>query len=240
MSHPHVSVLLAACCGKAYIAEQIASILPQLHPGDELLISDDSPAGDAATKEAVQSFGDPRIHYLAGPRQGVVKNIEFLLGQARGGILVLSDQDDVWLPGKLACARAQLRQNFPALLHHNAKVTDARLQITNDSLWRQNGARPGHNLLRNGYTGCCMAFNRALLPYLLPFPEHIPMHDQWIGLRAEQLQRRGQGVVRWVAEPYLLYRRHAETQTGHGSSLLQKLKWRFSVMRALSRSYFKR
>ena len=33
--------------------------------------------------------------------------------------------------------------------------------------------------------GCCMAFNRDLLKYVLPFPKSIAMHDLWIGLNAE-------------------------------------------------------
>ena len=219
-----ISVLLAAYCGETYIAEQIASILPQLEDGDELLISDDSPEGCAATREAIPA--DPRIRYMQGPGRGVIKNVEYLLGQARGNILVLCDQDDVWLPGKLDLARNM----DTLLLLHDAKLTDEHLHVTEESFLRALGVKPGfwRNLLKNGYTGCCMALRRELLPYILPFPAGIPMHDQWIGLRA---QRRGR--VTWVYEPYILHRRHGETQTGHGSTLRQKIAWRWRLIKAL-------
>jgi len=222
----NISVLLAAHCGEKFIAEQIASILPQLEEADELLVSDDSPEGDISTRDIVQSFDDPRIRYTQGPRQGVIKNVEFLLGQAQGDILVLCDQDDVWLPGKLERTRILLDPAKPELLAHSAILTDEGLRETGEI----QSTTPGllRNLIRNSYTGCCMAFTRALLPYILPFPENIPMHDQWIALRAEKF-----GRVRVVDEPYILHRRHGETQTGRGSTLKQKLQWRWEMAKAL-------
>ena len=224
-----ISVLLAAWCGERFIGEQIASILPQLEEGDELLVSDDSPEGHAATREAVRAFGDPRIHYMRGPRRGVIKNVEFLLGRARGGILVLSDQDDVWLPGKLEKTREFLSEEGSALLAHGAAITDEALRETGEV----QGATPGllRNLVKNSYTGCCMAFTRALLPHILPFPDDIPMHDQWIALRAEKC-----GRVHVAGEPYILHRRHDNTQTGQGSTLKQKLRWRLHMLTALRKA----
>ena len=40
-----ISVAMAAYDGEKYIGEQIESILPQLGAGDEVVISDDNPAG---------------------------------------------------------------------------------------------------------------------------------------------------------------------------------------------------
>ncbi|MCL2195011.1 MAG: glycosyltransferase [Oscillospiraceae bacterium] len=210
-----ISVLLTAYCGDAYLGEQVASILPQLAPGDELLISDDSP-------EMTLQFADPRVRYLQGPRQGVIANVEFLLTQARGDVLVLCDQDDVWLPGKLNAAR-ELQDC--TLLVHAAYTADEHLNITG-----RVQARPGmlRNIVRNSYIGCYMAFTRELLPHILPFPPGIPMHDQWIALQAE---RHGQVIVH--DEPLILWRRHSGTQTGHRTTLRQKIAWRWRLIRAL-------
>jgi len=223
-----ISVLLAAYCGEAYIAEQVASILPQLEAHDELLVSDDSPEGETAARTIVLSFEDPRVRYMAGPRQcSTTKNIAFLLGRANGDIFVLCDQDDVWLPGKLAKTRELLNRAEPALLHHDAYTTDEHLNKTG-----RTHARPGllRNLLRNSYTGCCMAFTKELLPHVLPFPQNIPMHDQWIGLRAER-----HGHVQFLDEPLILWRRHTGTQTGKGSRFTQKIVWRLQMARALTK-----
>jgi len=233
-----ISVLLAAYRGEKHIARQIASILPQLEPGDELLISDDSPVNDNATYEAIKKalpcdddpfYDDINVEYSMGPQQGVINNVESLLEDARGDILVLCDQDDVWLPGKLEKTRELLNVAKPALLAHSAILTDEALNETGGRQY----AKPGllRNLVKNSYTGCCMAFTRALLPHILPFPENIPMHDQWIGLRAEKF-----GQVHVVDEPYILHRRHGDTQTGQGSTLKQKLQWRWSMAMALKNS----
>jgi len=229
-----VSVLLAAYCDTAcceFITEQMASILPQLGEHDELLVSDDSPEGCVAVKEAARAFDDPRVRYMEGPRQGTIRNIEFLLGEARGRILVLSDQDDVWLPGKLERVRELLPAGEPAVLLHDAKVTDAQLNVVTESLFAQRGVRPGflRNFIKNGYTGCCMAMTKELLPYILPFPAGIPMHDQWIGLRGERAAR-----VIFLREALILYRRHAGAQTGQAATgVWQKIRWRTGMAKAL-------
>jgi len=36
-----------------------------------------------------------------------------------------------------------------------------------------------------------------------------------------------------VDEPYILHRRHGDTQTGQGSTLRQKLQWRWGMLKAL-------
>ncbi len=229
-----ISVLLAAYCDKRYLTEEIKSILPQMADDDELLISDDSPSGCTITRDAALAFQDPRIRCLQGPRRGVIRNVEFLLGQAQGSILVLSDQDDVWLPDKLSRTRECLGGVCkPALLLHNAKLTDEALQPTGETLFQQRKAAPGYlrNLLRNSYTGCCMAFTRELLPYVLPFPQGLPMHDQWIGMRAEQV-----GTVTFEQTPLILHRRHEGAQTNRSGSLRQKILWRFHIASALRRA----
>jgi glycosyltransferase involved in cell wall biosynthesis len=226
-----ISVLLTAYCGEKYIGEQVASILPQLQPGDELLISDDSP--DNATHDAIfkvvdcldDSFFDENIcitYSAFNENPGVIGNVEHLLERARGDIIVLCDQDDVWLPGKLDHVRDL---QGCALFVHAAHTTDECLNITGKVC-----AKPGllRNIMRNTYTGCCMAFTRELLPRVLPFPNNIPMHDQWIALQAEK-----HGRVTVQDEPLILWRRHAGTQTGQHTTLRQKITWRIALIKAL-------
>ena len=49
-----ISVALAANNGEKYIGEQIESILPQLGRDDEIVVSDDNPAGK--TRAAVEFY----------------------------------------------------------------------------------------------------------------------------------------------------------------------------------------
>ena len=54
-----LSVCMATYNGENYLREQLESILPQLEPGDELVISDDSSTDK--TLEIISSFADNRI-----------------------------------------------------------------------------------------------------------------------------------------------------------------------------------
>ena len=49
-----ISVALAAYNGEKYIGEQIESILPQFGRDDEIVVSDDNPAGK--TRAAVEFY----------------------------------------------------------------------------------------------------------------------------------------------------------------------------------------
>ena len=74
-----------------------------------------------------------------------------------------------------------------------------------------------------------MAFRRELLERILPFPESLPMHDQWIGLMAEK-----SGTVRLLRMPLLLYRRYEGTVTkDRHAGMLKMLKWRAEITREL-------
>ena len=224
-----VSVCMAAYRGERYIEAQIRSILSELREGDELLVSDDAPGGE--TERIVRAFAqaDARVRYLRGEGRGVVRNFERVLSAASGDVLFLSDQDDVWLPGKVEAVLREI-ENGACLVVHDATVTDELLQTLAPSFFALRGSRPGflHNILRNSYMGCCMALTRPVLERALPFPPNLPMHDQWLGLTAEKL-----GRVRFLPTPYLLYRQHGGNVTGGRTSPVQKLRWRLALLRAL-------
>ena len=224
-----ISVCMAAYHGEKYIDSQMRSVLGQLSKGDELLVSDDAPGGETERIVCTLAAEDPRVRYLKGPGQGVVRNFESVLSAADGDVLFLCDQDDVWLPGKAEKVCAAIRDGA-CLVLHDAKVTDAALHVTEESFFRLHGSKPGflRNFVRNSYMGCCMAFTREVAQKSLPFPENIPMHDQWIGLTAEK-----SGKVCFLQEPLLLYRQHGGNVTGGKTSLRQKLLWRLSLLRAL-------
>lgn len=224
-----VSVCLAAYHGERFLRAQMESILPQLREDDELLVSDDDPGG--GTERIVREFAasDSRVRVLAGPGKGAVRNFESVLTEARGDVLFLCDQDDVWQPDKVSAVLREIGRGADLVLH-DAAVTDAELHVTAPSFFALHGSRPGfvRNFLRNSYMGCCMAFTREIAQRALPFPDGIPMHDQWIGLIAEQ-----RGKVCFLPEPLILYRQHGGNVTGGKTSFRQKLVWRVSLLRAL-------
>ncbi|MDR3307537.1 MAG: glycosyltransferase [Coriobacteriales bacterium] len=226
-----VSVALAARNGSAYLAEQVASILPQLKSGDELVISVDPSTDDTlglATQLASQTS---LITVLDGPGQGIASNFQNALTACTGTHIFLSDHDDLWFPTKVSDVLEAFKATGAALILHDAEVVDATLNTIAPSFFKQRGSRPGYtrNILKNSYIGCCMAFCSSLKPLILPFPSTIPMHDQWIGLIAEK-----HGGTYFLNKPLVKYRRHAQNATtATHASLSQMLTWRRDLITQL-------
>ena len=226
-----ISVALAAYKGESFIEEQLRSILAQLSPCDEVVVSDDFPQGK--TKDVVVRIGkeDGRIRYVEGPGKGLIKNFENAINVCTGDYIFLADQDDVWLPDKVEKVCEKLDAGADLVLH-NAMVTDGKLKIENTSFFKSHGTKTGffNNIVKNSYMGCCMAFRKGLKEKIMPFPENLPMHDQWIGLIAEKT-----GKVSLVEKPLILYRRHGNNMTGGQTSLKQKIMWRISIAREVKK-----
>lgn len=226
-----VSVVIAAYNGEKYIREQLLSVLKQLSENDEVIISDDNPY--TGTYEAVKGFieSDGRIRYIKGPGKGVIKNFENAISAAEGDYIFLCDQDDVWLDGKVKAVSKEL-DNGAVVVMHDAIVTDESLNPVRQSFFEAMGSGTGiiKNIIKNTYIGCCMAFSKSLKPFILPFPDDLPMHDQWIGLAGEKA-----GRVALIKEPLIYYRRHSGAVTGGRTSFSQKLKWRISIIKAVMR-----
>jgi len=206
-----ISVCMATYNGELFVRRQLETILPQLAPGDELVISDDSSTD--ATVGIIKSFNDQRIRLFEDQTfRSPVLNFEFALRQARGEIILLSDQDDVWLPNKLDTVRELFRGEVarPFLVVLDGVVVDENDREIYPSVSQKLNAGPGFwkNLYDNRYLGCCMAFSRDLLARALPFPRNIPMHDMWLGQLCERI-----GYTQFVPVVTMKYRKHGASMT---------------------------
>lgn len=180
-----ISVAMVTYQGAEFLAAQLDSILPQLGPSDELVISDDGSTD--GTKRILKEYQKraPLIRLLKGPGCGVKKNVEHVLSHCRGEYIFLADQDDLWRPQKVASVMEQFAKTGAMLVLHDAAVFEREpSKPMVDSFYQFRGSRPGvaKNILKNSYIGCCMAFRRPLLFYVLPIPGDLEMHDQWIGV----------------------------------------------------------
>lgn len=210
-----VSICMTTYNGARFLREQLDSILSQMNECDELIISDNGSSD--ATMILLNSYADPRINIFTFDERGVVFNFENALKRARGKFIFLADQDDVWLPGRLDIMVNALKMSD--LVLGNAIVVNEDLCVSKPPLGLFDLNYPSHgilsNLVKNSFTGCCMAFNRKILSASLPFPKNIPMHDWWIGVLALRL-----GKVSYISEPTILYRRHG----GNASTLTSSSK----------------
>lgn len=223
---------MATCDGETRIDAQLRSILDQLGPDDEVVV------GDASSRDStlarIEAFQDPRVRILRGiPRGHVPTTFEAALRECRGEFVFLSDQDDVWLPTKVACCLAALEQNTSTLLVHDARVVDSNLATLAPSFFAARGFRPGfwRNLAKPGYLGCAVVFHRRLLEFALPFPGNVPMHDWWLGLMAER-----HGGVGVLDDSLILHVRHganANFDPGRSPySILERLRFRLVLLGA--------
>lgn len=231
-----ISVCIATFNGEKYIKEQLESILPQLAPTDEIVISDDGSTDN--TLPIIKSLQDDRIHILQGPQlHSPTLNFENALKAAKGEDIFLADQDDVWKERKVEICLQELT-HYDCVIS-DAEVTDAHLRVTFPSLFKILHVRKNkyyNILLKNGYTGCCMAFKRHILERALPFPKEIPMHDIWIGNIAAFHYH-----VVFIHDKLIYFRRHQEANScnGRGSrySICQKIRFRWQIIKNLIISY---
>ncbi|MCA9368060.1 glycosyltransferase family 2 protein [Candidatus Kaiserbacteria bacterium] len=104
-----VSVIIPTFNRSHYLRQAIISVLTQTYPDFEILVVDDGSTDDTAT--VVTEFDDPRIIYLYQENAGRSAARNRGLGTARGEFIGFLDDDDLYLPDKLAQQVAFLDQN---------------------------------------------------------------------------------------------------------------------------------
>lgn len=96
---PQVSVIIPAYNGERYIAEAIESVLNQTYLNYEIIVVDD---GSIDNTRAVLEPYFNRIRYIYQENQGVAAARNRGIREAKGELIAFLDQDDYFLPEKLA------------------------------------------------------------------------------------------------------------------------------------------
>lgn len=205
---------MGAYQGERYIALQLRSILSQLSGDDEIVVVDDG-STDRTCSE-VCAFQDPRLVLIRhAENHGVLRTFEEALSRARGEIVFLADQDDLWLPNKVETVLNAFA-NAPEvmLVASDAVLIDEDGTKIGDSFYAKRGKfRAGlwSNLLVGKFHGCTMAFRSTLLQSALPFPPgNLVHHDTWIGC----VNALTGGKTRYIPDALVAYRRHSTNVTG--------------------------
>lgn len=232
-----VDILMATYNGQQFLSEQIDSILTQTHSNIHLYIRDDGSQDD--TRKIIQEkkalYPTKITHVPAEVRLGIIGNFSALMEQSKAEYVMFSDQDDIWLPNKIAYTLSKLHSleithgtKCPLLVHTDLQVVDEKLKVLDLSFWNYSKLNPKRShtlnklLMQNVITGCTMMMNRALVDLSKPIPKEVMMHDWWIGLVAAAM-----GKVDTVNEPTILYRQHGKNQLGAKKERLFPLINRF-------------
>ncbi|HUR91705.1 MAG TPA: glycosyltransferase family 2 protein [Gemmatimonadaceae bacterium] len=221
-----VLIVLAAYNGARFIGAQIESIRAQTWREWRLLVRDDGSSD--ATLSIVRHFAekDHRITVLEpdGLRAGPWGNFGILMqhGVAAGcEYLLLSDQDDVWVPDKIERSLMVLQAREKARGHAGPVLVHSDLKVVDDELRPIFASYRAHQrvlydrveplrtlLLHNAPMGCTIAVNRALMDFALPLPAQVP-HDWWLAQCAAAT-----GDVLDIPDALVLYRQHGGNVVG--------------------------
>jgi glycosyltransferase involved in cell wall biosynthesis len=246
---PHVAVLMATYNGAEFLPRQLDSLSAQTHENWRLWVSDDGSTD--ATLDILRRYqevwGAEKLHISPGPQKGFQHN--FLSLTAREEIsadyYAWSDQDDIWLPEKLARALERLgslnADGQPALYCGRT--------IWIDGQGREVGLSPLMNhcppSFKNALVQCMggantMVFNQAARALIAAQPGlAVTTHDWW----AYQLVTGCGGLVFYDREPMVRYRQHGGNLIGKNRGLrprwnrLRKVltgDWRHLVGRQLA------
>jgi glycosyltransferase involved in cell wall biosynthesis len=232
---------MATWNGSKYVAMQLASILPQIAEQDEIVVVDDKSADD--TVGIIRRLEDPRIRIIQHTENlGVVRSFEDAVRAARGELIFLSDQDDLWVAEKvesfLHAFNADPRVTIVASAVQRIDEGGAPLQISRQQTQPRFRAGFLANMVRNHYQGSAMAFRSSIRSWILPFPAGHEdcqlLHDLWIGV----VNAWHGGKVAYLETPLLLYRRHGANLSGTMSFRRQAEK-RIRLLSALYRAWRK-
>lgn len=215
--------------GEKYLREQVDSILGEDKIDVTLLVRDDGSKDNTVSilKEYVKEHDN--IVLRNESNVGFIKSFGKLIDYAATEFIdydcyAFADQDDVWLPEKLALGAdclSKLDNNEPNLFCCNSKIIDGEGKYTG-KLFVENNVifTKGNILTSNMLQGCSMIFNYAAV---LRYHSHkqYGLHDRWMFFICKFF-----GTVIYDHNPHFLYRIHGDNAIGgqNHKTPLQKFK----------------
>ncbi|ASF48170.1 glycosyltransferase family 2 protein [Methylovulum psychrotolerans] len=203
---PLVSIILATYNGERFLSEQVESLLRQTYQNIEIIAVDD--ASTDSTPALLDRYAARYPHFRAvkNPTNlGHAKNFEqgFLLAQ--GDYIAPCDQDDIWLPDKIAVLLAHIGDH--AIAYGDSEFIDSAGRRLGSKMSDTKNLTDFDNPLMYievgiSALGHAMLMTRQLVQAAAPFPA-IFSHDNWLGFVASF-----NGSVKFVDQVLVQYRRH--------------------------------
>mgnify|MGYP005837720585 CR=1 FL=1 len=212
---PLVSVVIPTYNRAQFLREAIESVLAQTFTGWELIVVDNGSTDGTATLCA--SYG-PKLTYLLEQRQGPAAARNRGIAAARGEFVAFLDDDDIWLPEKLA-RQLELMEQFPAA---GVVGCGQRCMDLSGRVFYTEPGKPRYELaelkLRCGPVGTTSGalVRKACLEELGGFDEGLRFNEDWdLWLR---IVRRYE--LRGVVEPLVVRRIHDLPRPRYQNDLL--------------------
>jgi len=218
-----ISVAMCTYNGEFFLQDQLNSIRSQIRLPDELIVVDDCSTDTTINilNQFVNRHLFPIFVYQNDKNLGATKNFEKAINLCSGDIIVLSDQDDVWMPDKLAEIERVFKENSDiGYVFSNAEIVDKKMRSLGYTLWEAVGftSRQFHQyqkgnqvkilLSHNVVTGDTMAFRSYFRNLIIPIPD-LWIHDYWIAFILSSISK---GFP--INKQLIKYRQHPNQHIG--------------------------
>lgn len=209
-------------------ARQLRSLQAQTLGAFRCLVVADG-GSDAVRAQMIDAVGDDDRFEVIGfeERVGFYRNFERGLAAvpADAAWVALSDQDDVWMPDKLATLVPALQD--AALVSGQARVVTYPEGVVVTASTARREVDATSLVLENQFSGALCVLRRSLLDVALPFPA-LPgpaqVHDHWLAVCAAATD--GTRVVDRVVQDYV---QHTANVLGEADAA--RLGWRETLRR---------
>lgn len=230
---PVVQILVSTWNGREYLAALLDSLLAQQTDAPIRILARDDGSSDG-TRELLAAYAadNPCLRIIEGRNLGVIGSFHELLKSADpdARLFMFCDQDDVWLPDKVAaaldCMTAEVEAPEPVLYCARSMVTDEGLEPTGPTV-DHDGPSFANALVQNIAPGHTMMFNRPLLEAARDHyaGEAMIMHDHWAYLIGA-----GLGRVHFDHAWHTLYRSHGDNVIGYNVGPAARAKYRVEAL----------
>ena len=237
-AEPKVVVLMSAYNGEKYIQEQIESILAQTYSNMKIYVRDDG-SKDQTLNILEKYENDNKIVLLKGENKGFIGSFFSLLKECeKADYYAWCDQDDIWLPEKIARAVERLEKNkndVPTLYFSDYDYYDQNMHFQKHGLDHKRGPSFANSLMDCISLGVNSVFNHKARGMMLEkIPKHSCGHDWWTYMVCAAFGN----VIYDRGYVSVKYRRLEESVSPGGKSFIATQIWRFKKF--FVNDYFKK
>lgn len=232
-----VHILMGIRNGAAFLPEQLQSLAAQTCPDWRLTCSDDgSTDGSPALVQAFAATVRQPVTIRPGPQKGFAENFLSLVRDLPDdtGPVAFADQDDIWLPEKLARALSSLPDDAPALYGAATVIWTPHLNLQRPTAPLRHPPCFANALVENFATGNTMVLNPQAALLLRDASRRLgPVyaHDWWAYAFLSGIGAR----MVYDPQPCLLYRQHQANEIGAGETFLKRQRRNLAVGQGLYR-----
>jgi glycosyltransferase involved in cell wall biosynthesis len=211
-----ISIAMATYNGEKYLEQQLDSLSKQTLLPAELVVCDDTSAD--ATADIIKRFSErapfPVKLVVNEQRLGWRANFLKSASLCAAEYIAYCDQDDIWLPEKLATVQSHLDGNRPMLLQHGYRTIDSAGVIISGPLTYEHLERSAPWVHSYGLN---QVFHSSLVEFFdlwelskdQFYPNERMAHDQFVFFLSSLL-----GQIVTIKDALLYYRQHGNNAVG--------------------------